>query len=327
MRRLNRHPLMERIVEKNSSLNPKGRIISAYILENPKKVVFMTIKQLSSACQVSESTVVRFVGQLGYEGYSEFLQALRDLVDTEMTVLDRIDLSEMEEPKLDRFRRLVFEEIDNLKQLYDTMNREDMDKMVDYLHKSSTICVIGSRLSDILAHYMGWSLTKVHPNVHILKGSDSTTLDWLTMAPADNLVVIIATSRYTNELIRVGKWVRRLGQTLLVIAESSVCPLIQFAHLTLVAPFQHIPVLGSPSTLFCLINYLILELANRRGNQLKEHQEKLELSYRENDVLFNPDIEACNKSGIGNGHRSHSLPTELLDQQKARYILPTPVGT
>lgn len=286
---------MKKIVEQNSSLYPKGRILSDYILENPKKVVFMTIKQLASACQVSESTVVRFMAQLGYEGYGEFLQALRDLVDTEMTVLDRIDLSEIEEPKLDRFRRLVFEEIDNLKHLYDTVNREDMSKMVDYLHKSSTIYVIGSRLSDTLAYYMGWSLTKVRPNVHILKGSDSTTLDWLTMAPADSLVVIIATSRYTNELIRVGKWVRRLGQTLLVIAESSLCPLIQFAHLTIVAPFQHIPVLGSPSTLFCLINYLILELANRSGNQLKRHQEKLEQSYRENDILFNLDTEELGK--------------------------------
>ena len=289
------HPLMKKIVEQNSSLSPKGRILSDYILENPKKVVFMTIKQLASACQVSESTVVRFVGQLGYEGYSEFLQTLRDLVDTEMTVLDRIDLSEIEEPKLDRFRRLVFEEIDNLKHLYDTVNREDINKMVDYLHKSSTIYVIGSRLSYTLAYYMGWSLSKVRPNVQILTGSDSITLDWLTMAPPESIVVIIATSRYTNELIRVARLVRRLEQTLLVIAESSLCPLIQFAHLTLIAPFQHIPVFGSPTTLFCLINYLILELANRSGNQLKVHQEKLEQSYRENDILFNLDTEEPGK--------------------------------
>jgi len=289
------HPLMKRMVEQNSSLNPKGRILNDYILENPKKVVFMTIKALASACQVSESTVVRFVGQLGYEGYSEFLQALRDFVDTEMTVLDRIDLSEMEEPESDRFRRMVFEEIDNLKQLYDTINREDMSKMVDYLHKSSTIYVIGSRLSYTLAYYMGWSLSKVRPNVQILTGSDSITLDWLTMAPPESIVVIIATSRYTNELIRVARLVRRLEQTLLVIAESSLCPLIQFAHLTLIAPFQHIPVFGSPTTLFCLINYLILELANRSGNQLKVHQEKLEQSYRENDILFNLDTEEPGK--------------------------------
>jgi len=286
---------MKRMVEQNSSLNPKGRILNDYILENPKKVVFMTIKALASACQVSESTVVRFVGQLGYEGYSEFLQALRDFVDTEMTVLDRIDLSEMEEPESDRFRRMVFEEIDNLKQLYDTINREDMSKMVDYLHKSSTIYVIGSRLSYTLAYYMGWSLSKVRPNVQILTGSDSITLDWLTMAPPESIVVIIATSRYTNELIRVARLVRRLEQTLLVIAESSLCPLIQFAHLTLIAPFQHIPVFGSPTTLFGLINYLILELANRSGNQLKVHQEKLEQSYRENDILFNLDTEEPGK--------------------------------
>jgi hypothetical protein len=70
-------------------------------------------------------------------------------------------------------------------------------------------------------------------------------------------VVIIATTRYPNELIRLGKMVRRLGHTLLVIADSALCP------------------------------YLVLELASRKGDPLKEHQEKLEQAYRENDILFN----------------------------------------
>jgi len=281
------HRLMKKIHEHHSSLTPKGQILGDYILKNPRKVVFMTTRELAAACQVSEATVVRFVSQLGYEGYGEFLQALRDLVDTELTLLDRVDLSDMSGPGAERFRRVVFEEIDNLKELYAKIDMDVIDKVMDYLQKSSNIYVIGSRISYTFAYYMGWSLTKVRQGIRILKGSDSTTIDWLTIAPPDSFVVIIANSRYPNELIKVGKLVRRLGMTLLVIADSSLCPLIQFAHMTLIAPSQHFPLIGSPTPLSCLINYLVIELVSRDGKDLKEYQAKLEQSYRENDILFN----------------------------------------
>ena len=82
--------LPDRITKFNQELTPKSRIIGDYVKENPRKVVFMTVAELAKACEVSEATVVRFVGQLGYDGYSDFQQSLREFVDTEMTLLDRV---------------------------------------------------------------------------------------------------------------------------------------------------------------------------------------------------------------------------------------------
>jgi len=281
------HPPMKGILEQHPSLTPKGQVLGNYILKNPRKAVFMTTKELANTCRVSEATVVRFVSQLGYNGYGAFQQALRDFVDRELTLLERIDLSGATGPGMDRLRRVVFEEMDNLKQFFETVDIKLLDKVLDYLEKSSNVYVLGSRLSYTFAYYLGWSLTKVRGEVHILKGSDSTSLDWLTIAPAQSLVVIIATSRYPNELIRLGKMVRRLDLTLLVIADSSLCPLTHFAHLSLIAPSKNIPFIGNPTTISCIINYLVLELASRNGSRLKQHQEKLEKTYRENDILFN----------------------------------------
>ena len=280
---------MKRLVEQQHSLTPKGRILGKYIMDNPRKAVFMTTKELAETCNVSEATVVRFVSQLGYEAYSVFQQALRDFVDTEMTLLDRTDLSGIKVPGTDRLSRVLYEEMDNLKQFFASIDMDDLNKVVDYLAESKTIYVIGSRLSYTFAYYLGWSLTKVRQNVHILKGSDSAAIDWLSIAEPQSLAVIIATSRYPNELIKLGKIVRRLDHTLLVITDSSLCPLTQFAHLSLIAPSKHIPFIGSPATISCIINYLVLELASRNGGRLKLHQEKLEQAYRENDILFNLD--------------------------------------
>ncbi len=281
------HPLIEKISICLEALTPKGRILGEYVIAQPRKAVFMTTKELAEACDVSEATVVRFVAGIGYNRYSDFQQALRDFVDTELTLLDRLDIADMQAPGAVRFRRTVSEEIDNLQQLYNSLDVETMDTVIDVLDRRVPVHVIGSRLSYTMAYYMGWAMTKVRDNIRIMTGSDRTTIDWLTIAPAESVTVIVATSRYPNELIRLGKLVKRLGQTLVVITDSATCPVLQFADHHLIAASKHIPYLGSPTAMSCLINYLVHELASRQGDALKRHQAKLEQSYWENDVLFN----------------------------------------
>lgn len=281
------HPLIETISANMEKLTPKGRILGEYVISHPRKAVFMTTKELAETCVVSEATVVRFVAGIGYDRYSDFQQALRDFVDSDLTLLDRLDIADMKAPGAVRFRQTISEEIDNLQQLYNSMDIETMEAVVDVLDRRVPVHVIGSRLSYTLAYYMGWAMTKVRDNIRIMKGSDRTTIDWLTIAPADSVTVIVATSRYPNELIRLGKLVKRLGQTLVVITDSATCPVLQFADHHLVAASKHIPYLGSPTPMSCLINYLTHELASRQGDDLKIHQAKLEQSYWENDVLFN----------------------------------------
>ena len=284
------HPVLKGILKQLASLTPKGKILGNYIVQNPRKAVFMTTKELSEVCGVSEATVVRFVGQLGYGGYGEFLQALRDFVDSDMSLPDRVDLPGMKGPGTDLLHRVVFEEMNNLRQFYETIDMKVLGRIVDLLNDSPAVYVIGSRVSYTFAYYLGWSLTKVRRGVQILKGSDSTTIDWLTNAPDDSLVVVITTSRYPNELIRVGKVARRLQHRLLVITDNTLCPVIPFAHLSLVVPSRSIPLIGYPTTLSCIINYLVLELVNRQHPELKTHQEKLEQMYLENDILFNMHV-------------------------------------
>jgi DNA-binding MurR/RpiR family transcriptional regulator len=161
------HPLLERIAKFHKELTPKGRVIGDYVKENPRKVMFMTVAELAKASKVSEATVVRFVGQLGYEGYTDFQQSLRDFVDTELTLLDRVDLTDMLKPGAERFRQVVSEEIDNLRRLFEKTDIHQMDRVVSLLHHSPQIYVIGSRLSYTFSYYMGWSLTKVRGGIQI----------------------------------------------------------------------------------------------------------------------------------------------------------------
>lgn len=279
--------ILEKISDFRNQLTPKGRILADHIVKAPRKVVFMTTRELAESCNVSEATVVRFVSRLGYGTYSQFQQALRDHVDTELTLLERLDMTNSEMPGSERFRRVIFQEMDNLKQLFKTLDMEILERVIHMLKNSPDVYVIGSRMSYMFAYYMGWSLTRIRKNVRILKGSDTTTLDWLGMAHSESVVVIIATSRYPNELIKTARYAMRLGIKIVLITDSAKCPLIQFAHESLIAPSRYIPFTGSPIAISCLINFISFELAGLIGNDVKEHQKKIEQNYLENDIFFN----------------------------------------
>ncbi len=279
--------VISEITDHLDSLTPKGRILGNYILQNPRKAMFMTTKELAETCTVSEATVVRFVSQLGYGGYGDFLQALRDYVDTGLSLPDRVDLPGMQDQGNHRLHQILVEEINNLRHLYESLDTEALSEFADHLYKSESVYVIGSRVSYTFAYYLGWSLTKLRKGVQILKGSDTTAIDWLANSSKNALVVIIATSRYPNELIRMGKVARRMDKTLLVITDSKLCPLIQFAHKTLIAPSKSIPLIGYSAAISCIINCLMVELAGRQDEEMKQHQERLEQAYLENDILFN----------------------------------------
>jgi DNA-binding MurR/RpiR family transcriptional regulator len=285
-------PVIQNIIDHMPRLTPKARILGNYVVQHPRNVVFMTTKELSEACAVSEATVVRFVSQLGYETYGAFLQALRDMVNTGMTLQDRVGLPSLKGTNMDRLGRVMADEIENMRQLYQTVDRQTLKSFVEKLAAAPAVHVAGSRLSYTLAYYLGWSLSKVRKAVTILKGSDSTVFDWLNNAAPGTLVVIVATSRYPNELIRLAKVVRRLDQTLLIIADSPLCPLLPFAHKSLVVPTQSIPYIGYIAAIASIISYLVLELAATQPDAVRAHQDKLEQIYLENDILFNLPLAA-----------------------------------
>jgi DNA-binding MurR/RpiR family transcriptional regulator len=280
------NPLKERFELSWDTLTPKARILADYILKNSLKVVFMTTTELAESCNVSVATVIRFVNQLGYKGYGKFLQELRDVVNDELTMVDRVALTKMKGPDSDRFQRIIMEEIENLRGLYEGLDMETVRRVVESLYSQKNIYVVGSRLSYSLSHFLGWSLTKVRKGIHILRGSDLATIDWLLLAPSESLVIILATSRYPNELMRMGKVAKRLGHMLVIITDNSLCPLNQFADYILVAPTKQIPFISNQAALVCLINYLVEGVSNCDPEETKRHQELLLQHYRENDILF-----------------------------------------
>ncbi len=285
----NKSTSLNKIINKHySELTSKGKMLAEFVMSNPDKAVFMTTRKLAAAVGTSEATVVRFVRQLNFESYALFIQALRDLIDTELTLIERNRLANpvvrSEDAELER---ITNQDIENIRAMSKNIDLAEVKKIRKVLKDSEAVYIIGSRLSYAPAYYMGWTMAKIRKNVSLFKGSDRTTIDQLIFAPQKTAVVVISTSRYPNEIIRMGKLAKRHKLKLILLTDSSSCPLIQFSDHVLIAPLKTIPFLGNPAALISLINYLVHTLAADMGKELKIHQEKLEQAYLENDILFN----------------------------------------
>jgi DNA-binding MurR/RpiR family transcriptional regulator len=280
---------LNKIINKHyPQLTVKGKLLAEFVLSKPDKAVFMTTRKLAAAVNASEATVVRFVRQLEYASYALFIKALRSHIDIELTLIDRNQLINPVVRNEDAvLEMLTNQDIENIRAMGKSINLSEVKKIKKILKKSEAVYVIGSRLSYAPAFYLGWAMAKIRKNVNIFKGSDRTTIDRLIFASQNSVVVIIATSRYPNELIKMGKLAKRHKLKLILLTDSSSCPLVQFSDHVLIAPLKTIPFLGNPASLISLINYLVHSLAADMGKDIKQHQKKLEQAYLENDILFN----------------------------------------
>ena len=69
------------LIQENGHTFSKGqKKIASYILESYDKAAFMTASRLGKKVGVSESTVVRFAAELGFEGYPDMQRSLQKMI-------------------------------------------------------------------------------------------------------------------------------------------------------------------------------------------------------------------------------------------------------
>ncbi|MFY9567801.1 MAG: N-acetylmannosamine kinase, partial [Acetivibrionales bacterium] len=74
-------------------LSKGQKLIVDYITNHYDKAAFMTAARLGEAVGVSESTVVRFALELGYEGYPKMQKVLQEMVKNKLTAIQRMEIS------------------------------------------------------------------------------------------------------------------------------------------------------------------------------------------------------------------------------------------
>ena len=81
--------LLQTIESRMSTFSKSQKLIANFILQSYEKAAYMTALKLGNAVGVSESTVVRFADELGYDGYPGLQKNLQALIKNRLTAVQR----------------------------------------------------------------------------------------------------------------------------------------------------------------------------------------------------------------------------------------------
>ena len=76
-----------------NSFSTGQKRIASYIISSYDKAAFMTASKLGKMVNVSESTVVRFAVELGFDGYPNMQKALQEMVRNKLTSVQRLEVA------------------------------------------------------------------------------------------------------------------------------------------------------------------------------------------------------------------------------------------
>lgn len=163
--------VLQTIRSRTDSFSRGQKRIADYILMNYDKAAFMTAGHLGRKAQVSESTVVRFASQLGYDGYPNMQRALQELVRGKLTSLQRIQVSRDQMQEQDVLTGVMQRDMNSIHTAIESVDRAAFDQVVDRLLTASHIYLMGVRSSAFLAGYLNFYLHLMFKNVTLVQNA------------------------------------------------------------------------------------------------------------------------------------------------------------
>ena len=138
--------------EKAVSFSKGQRRIAQYITESYDKAAFMTANRLGKTVGVSESTVVRFAVDLGFDGYPSMQKAMQEMVLNRLTSVQRIEVASDRYGDHDVVSMVLRSDMEKLRQTDETMNRQEFTAAVNAILKAKRIYILG-KLFGILSEF------------------------------------------------------------------------------------------------------------------------------------------------------------------------------
>ena len=137
--------ILSKLQNESHRFSKGQRAIAHYILESYDKAAFMTANALGKIVGVSESTVVRFAVELGYDGYPTMQKALQEMVVNRLTSVQRIEAMGDRLGNQDILSMVIHSDMEKLRQTAELVSRADFHATVDAVLKARRVFILGVR--------------------------------------------------------------------------------------------------------------------------------------------------------------------------------------
>ncbi|MCQ2472789.1 MAG: MurR/RpiR family transcriptional regulator [Saccharofermentans sp.] len=266
------------LIEKTVPQMSKGhKAIANFILESYDKAAFMTAAKLGEEVGVSESTVVRFTTELGFEGYPEFQRALQEDLKSKLTSVQRLGLTEKYESDSEAFKAVVAQDIANLRDSLNSIDDVEFESAVNSILKAKKIYIMGIRASAPLSEFMHFYMTLLFDDVVLVRSTCTNELFEQIMPIGEGDVMIgISFPRYSARTINSMGYAKKKGATIIAITDKDDTAMTEYADIKLFAKSSMASFVDSLTAPLSLINALLVTLGMHRKEHIKSSLESLE---------------------------------------------------
>jgi len=271
------------IIQDQTPVFSKGqRRIAAYITEEYDKAAFMTASRLGKTVGVSESTVVRFAVELGYDGYPSMQKAMREMVLNRLTSAQRLEIANDKMDGQDVVNAILQSDADKLRQTAETVNREDFRSAVNAILGGKRLYLLGVRSAAALANFAGYYLNYMFRDVRIITTSGGGEMfEQLVNVEPEDVVLAFSFPRYSTATIKGAQYCRSVGATVIAVTNSYASPLAQCSNYVLVAKSDMVSFADSLVAPLSVVNALLVALASGREAVLEKNLGTLERVWEE----------------------------------------------
>ncbi len=288
--------LFDKLQEIMPTLSKGHKKIAEYIMTRYDKAAFMTASKLGTIVGVSESTVVRFATELGFEGYPELQRALKEYTSNKLTTVQRIDVMNDQLSGNDVYEKVLNMDIDKIRKTLEEGDRDEFYRTVDALCAAKNIYVIGARSAAVLARFLSFYFNMMFDNVKLVHTTSTSEMFEQILNIGENDIMIgISFPRYSTHTVKAFRYAHEQGAKVIAITDSKASPLAEYADNMLLARSDMVSFADSLVAPMSVINALIVAVGMRKSDYVVKNYERLNAVYDEFEVYEKTDKDTDNK--------------------------------
>ena len=276
--------IIKNIEDKSKVLSKSHKKIAEYILAKCEKAAYMTAGRLSSSVGVSESTVVRFAYEMGFDGYPEFQKALKEFVKSQLTTAQRMELAYEKMGSGDVLASTLKADISYIEKTLDTIDRKQFERAADAISEANKIYVTGVRSAAGLAEFAKFYLQLIFDDVYMINASGGDLFEQILNVGKNDVVIGISFPRYSKNTLKALSYAKTGGATVIGITDSENSPVAIESDICLISRSDTASFVDSLVAPLSVINALIAAVGIKNHDKMQKNLEKLEQIWEEYEV-------------------------------------------
>ena len=274
------------VIQENADTFSKGqKKIANFILESYDKAAFMTASSLGRKVGVSESTVVRFASELGYEGYPDMQRSLQKMIRNRLTTVQRIEVTNDRLGSQDLLSMVLQSDMEKIRVTLEELDRESFNQVVDAIVAARKVYIIGVRSSATIASFLYFYFNLIFENVVLVSANTASEIfESLLRVGEEDVVIGVSFPRYSSRTVQAMSFARDRGAATVAITDNEASPLVPISRYSLMARSDMASFVDSLVAPLSLVNALLVAVSQRKNDDLSRTFRTLEDIWEEYGV-------------------------------------------